>query len=321
MLLQNPLSPTSIGGAKRGGFASKTTAGQSVVNRSSTRSASIAVNTLNKQKTKRRHPCDEEDGHQPASSAKRPRRDPTRHTESNAAPDNNSELIANWLASSNWSRQNSSVDESLQAEASTSRKPQIALPSSRSSFAGTDATSKRSERTTASVHDADYHGSLHKRNIFIEREDPLPELMRRAHGIISRPRASPEMDDAEVRKLKEKSRRYRNDAEDTIVQQMAPILIPAINEVPDRKLEMNANQPWSYSVPVPLDQDVLTVPLPLPRPMPDLAFGYSEDAFTRNQLRTIDLLVDDQFGRSYAIPDRKLRFPFLSIEFKSQAKS
>jgi hypothetical protein len=30
--------------------------------------------------------------------------------------------------------------------------------------------------------------------------------------------------------------------------------------------------------------------------------------------------VDDQFGRSYAVPDQKLQFPFLGMEFKSQAK-
>jgi hypothetical protein len=59
----------------------------------------------------------------------------------------------------------------------------------------------------------------------------------------------------------------------------------------------------------------------LPKPKPDLAFGYSEAAFTDNQLGTIDLLVDDQFGRSYAVPDQKVRFPFLEIEFKSQAKN
>ncbi len=33
----------------------------------------------------------------------------------------------------------------------------------------------------------------------------------------------------------------------------------------------------------------------------------------------IDLLTD-QSGRSYAVPDKMLRFPFLDIEFKSQAK-
>ena len=32
----------------------------------------------------------------------------------------------------------------------------------------------------------------------------------------------------------------------------------------------------------------------------------------------MDLLVD-QLGKSYAMPDGKARFPFLEIEFKSQA--
>jgi len=72
---------------------------------------------------------------------------------------------------------------------------------------------------------------------------------------------------------------------------------------------------------LPQDPNVLTNPLPLPRPKPVLVFGYSEAAFTEKQLMTIDLLVDDQFGRNYAIPDQKLRFPFLDVEFKSQAKN
>lgn len=53
---------------------------------------------------------------------------------------------------------------------------------------------------------------------------------------------------------------------------------------------------------------------------PDRAFGYSSSAFTSNQRRIIDTLVDDKFGKSYAMPDDKLLFPFLVIEFKSQAK-
>ncbi|KAL9126365.1 MAG: hypothetical protein Q9217_004567 [Psora testacea] len=84
---------------------------------------------------------------------------------------------------------------------------------------------------------------------------------------------------------------------------------------------MNSGQQWSNFVPLPLDPDVLIDPLPLPKPKPDLAFGYSEAAFNHKQLMTIDLLVDDQFGRSHAVPDQKLRFPFLDIEFKSQAKN
>ncbi len=201
------------------------------------------------------------------------------------------------------------------------RKITEVLPSPDDSVNSTISSSRKSERSTASVHDADYHHSLRYRDIYIEREDPPMELMRRAERIISRPRASPEMDDATIQKLRGKSRKLRNEAEDVIIKQLAPHIIPAMDEIPDQRLAMNADQPWFNSIPVPLDPSILTNPLPLPRPKPDLAFGYSETAFTRNQLGTIDLLIDDQFGRSYAIPDQKLRFPFLDIEFKSQAKN
>lgn len=95
--------------------------------------------------------------------------------------------------------------------------------------------------------------------------------------------------------------------------------LAAIIRVPDERLGMSTNQLWSSSVAVPLRPGILTSPLSLPDPKPDRAFGYSQYAFTDNQLGTIDLLVDDEFGKSYAIPDKSLRFPFLSIEFKAQA--
>jgi len=201
------------------------------------------------------------------------------------------------------------------------RKPAPVLPSPDKSFEGTISTSRKSEKSAVSVHDTDYHQSLRYRNIFIEREDPPLELMRRARRITSRSRTSPEMDDATIKKLKDRARRLRNEAEDKIIQQLAPHIIPAMAEIPDQKLEMSSDQRWFNAVPVPLDQSILTRPLPLPRPQPDLAFGYSEAAFTRNQLGAIDLLVDDQFGQSHAVPDQQVRFPFLQIEFKSQAKN
>jgi hypothetical protein len=114
-------------------------------------------------------------------------------------------------------------------------------------------------------------------------------LIQRAKRIVSRPRASPEMDDAAVQDLYT-ARRLQNEAEEEIVQQLAPRIIPAMNRVPDQRLARNADQAWFNSVPVPLDPSILTNPLPLPRPKPDLAFGYSEAAFTRNQLGAIDLL-------------------------------
>ena len=128
------------------------------------------------------------------------------------------------------------------------------------------------------------------------------------------------MDDATVQKLKDKARRLRNEAEDVIIKQLGSHIIPAMDELPDSRLEMNADQRWFNSIPVPLNANVLTTPLPLPQPKPDVAFGYFQAAFNERQLMTIDLLVDDQFGRSYAIADQKIRFPFLEIEFKSLAK-
>jgi len=129
------------------------------------------------------------------------------------------------------------------------------------------------------------------------------------------------MDDTAIQELKDTSRGLQDEAEEEIIQQLAPQIIPSMKKIPDQRLARNADQSWFNSVPVPLDSDVLTNPLPLPRPKPDLAFGYSEAAFSRKQLMTIDLLIDDQFGRSYVVPDQKLRFPFLDIEFKSQAKN
>ena len=233
------------------------------------------------------------------------------------------DFINDWLSESCWSRRTLTDSETLLRGLPDNmpRKPADVLPSPHDSYTSVVSSSRKSGKSAASVHDTDYHQSLRYRNIFIEREDPPVELMRRAQRIISRPRASPEMDDAAVKELKDKARRLRDEAEDVIAKQLAPHIIPAIAEVPDARLAMNSDQQWSNFVPVPLDPSILTKPLPLPKPKPDLAFGYSEAAFSRNQLATIDFLVEDQFGRSYAVPDQKLRFPFLDVEFKSQAKS
>ncbi|KIX04751.1 uncharacterized protein Z518_05621 [Rhinocladiella mackenziei CBS 650.93] len=201
------------------------------------------------------------------------------------------------------------------------RKP-IPFPPSLANGLGssTISTSNKSEKYAANVHDTDYRQSLGFRNIYIRRNDPPVKLIQRANRIISRSRASPEMDDDTAQQLVVKARKAENESEDVIIQQLVPGIIPAMSMVPDSRLISNVNQTWFNSVPVPVDRDLLTNPLPLPKPKPDVAFGYSETAFNHKQLRTIELLVD-QFGRSYAAPDQKVRFPFLEIEFKSQVKN
>jgi len=56
------------------------------------------------------------------------------------------------------------------------------------------------------------------------------------------------MDDATIQKLKEKSRRLRNEAKDVSIKQMALHLIPAMDEIPDQRLEINADQHNSAQV-------------------------------------------------------------------------
>ena len=234
-------------------------------------------------------------------------------------------FIKSWLSTSRWSRRSSADNKTLFGEVSDDmpRKVGDVLPSPSDSFSFNSniSSSRKTEKSTASVHDTDYRNSLRYRNIYINHNDPSVELVRRATRIISRSRASPEMDDPTVQELRNTARRLENEAEDVIVQQLAPGIVPAMKRVPDSRLASNADQPWFNSVPVSLNPNVLINALPLPGPKPDLAFGYSEMAFTEKQLMTIDLLIDDQFGRSYAMLDQKLRFPFLDIEFKSQAKN
>ena len=196
-----------------------------------------------------------------------------------------------------------------------------ALPSPRDSESSTAiVSSKKSEKSTANVQDVDFRKFLRFRNIHINREDPSIELTRRAKTIITRLRASPEMDDITAQKLRDTARKLETEGEEIIEQELVSHLIPAMNGISDRRLDRNANQVWCDAVPIPLDPAVLPNLLSLPRPKPDLVFGYSETAFDYNKLMTIELLID-QFGRSYAMPDKKLRFPFLNIEFKSQAKN
>ncbi|OAP57224.1 hypothetical protein AYL99_07962 [Fonsecaea erecta] len=183
------------------------------------------------------------------------------------------------------------------------------------------STSRKSEKSAASVHDTNYRQWLRYRNIYVNRGAPPPELMRRAERIISRSRTSPDMDDEAVQQVIRTSRMIEDEVEEVILQQLAPDVIPAMKTLPDGRLASNASQLWCNCVPIPLKPSILTDPLPLPRPKPDRIFGYSEEAFTESQLGTIDLLVDDYFGRSYAIPDQKIRFPFLEIDVMSQAKN
>lgn len=108
-------------------------------------------------------------------------------------------------------------------------------------------TCGRFAATAASVNDSDYHESLAKRNIYIERIDPPLELMLRARGIMANRRAGPQVDNAAVQKLVRVARTLRSANEGSIRSALS-----ATFHVPDERLEMSANQAWSNSVPIAL---------------------------------------------------------------------
>jgi len=49
------------------------------------------------------------------------------------------------------------------------------------------------------------------------------------------------MDDATIRKLRDKSRKLQDEAEEEIVQQLDLYVIPAMDEIPDLRLARNAD--------------------------------------------------------------------------------
>ena len=181
-------------------------------------------------------------------------------------------------------------------------------------------TTASSRKSTASVHDTDYRVTLEQYNIYIMENEPNPEFIERANNIISRQRETPELDDAAIKKLKATMRELQNEGEEDVKNKLGAFIIPGFNILPDEKLHGVSSQLWTKSIPVPLDLNVLGVPLPLPKPKPDKAFGYAKAAFNPSQISTINLLAQVPLGPSFASPYEGLRFPFLVIELKSQAK-
>jgi pyruvate/2-oxoglutarate dehydrogenase complex dihydrolipoamide acyltransferase (E2) component len=181
--------------------------------------------------------------------------------------------------------------------------------------------SKETKVSAVSSRGPGYRTSLRHRNIYVYGDHPPATFMQEALDIISRARNSPELDDEYVSKTLATLEKLESAGEGTVIHRLAQRIIPATSDLPDDRLESSHDQVWSRAVPVPLSSAVLDVPRPLPKPKPDLLFGYSETAFTENQINTMDVLVDKDLGGNYAIPDDRVRFPFLDIEYKSLAKT
>lgn len=89
----------------------------------------------------------------------------------------------------------------------------------------------KSGSSTADVRAIGFRDSLRDRNIYINRRKPPSELVKRAKGIITHERSSPELDDATAQKLEDTARSLEAGSEQEILYRLGLELIPAKEKI------------------------------------------------------------------------------------------
>lgn len=170
------------------------------------------------------------------------------------------------------------------------------------------------------MQDTDYRERLEQYNIYVPGEIPPSGLKEEVQEVVFRLRELPEPDDAYIEDLKKIIKELPNKVKEEVRSKLGEHVIPGYDSPCDERLAVVHGQLWNKSVAVPLDPSFIEPPLPLPKPKPDTTFSFSKAAFSRFQLATINFLVQAPNGPSFASPYQDLRFPFASVEYKSQAK-
>ncbi|KAI9856047.1 MAG: hypothetical protein M1813_009267 [Trichoglossum hirsutum] len=92
------------------------------------------------------------------------------------------------------------------------------LPSLNSSDASITLTSSgKSDKSSVTPYDSKFRESLGRHNIYINLEEPPTEAIRRASGIVSGPRLTPEVDEATAKEIKGESRQLKTEDEEDII--------------------------------------------------------------------------------------------------------
>ena len=232
--------------------------------------------------------------------------------------ENEDEHIIRWLSEASWSRRILNGDHSQQRSDTKvmSRRSPTVSPASENIAA---TTSRGSEQKTAKIYDSDYRTDLVRYGIFIEVEDPPSELMVQAKSIVSRRCRSPELDNCKAEQVRKDLRGLHDCGQRELASYLMSTIIPSMDEPLASWLTQKSDLLSRSSVPIPFQPDHNFVPHPLPLPKLDLTFGFSENAFTREQLTTMDLFIDVIAGQDFAILANNIDFPFLTVEFKDQA--
>ncbi|KAL6244849.1 hypothetical protein RBB50_008377 [Rhinocladiella similis] len=165
--------------------------------------------------------------------------------------------------------------------------------------------------------------ALEVHNILIEKARPPPELERRALEILSGLPTSADMDLTAIENLRQVLMRDQDQNESHLITLFSQSgMTPSSFTTLDPRLRVRENQSWFKCVPIPPVESIRLVVSDhptLPKPRPDFAFGFDPDSFNLPQKIALQALVDQDLKQSYSMPDTSTVFPFLILEFKSEA--
>ncbi|KAI9885725.1 MAG: hypothetical protein M1823_002491 [Watsoniomyces obsoletus] len=159
--------------------------------------------------------------------------------------------------------------------------------------------------------------------VFIDRHDPPPDLLSEAKRILKNPRTDNEELSTElVAGVICNSRLEQDGSEAEVIASVFGDLIPQLRHtsrnVSSEDLSSSRDTPWTTSVPLADTIDSAMAPS-LSMPKPDVLFGLSRDQLTSPQRAALRSFTRED-GASYVTPDRHVHLPFLSFDFKAQAK-
>lgn len=158
--------------------------------------------------------------------------------------------------------------------------------------------------TPSAVRAPDFRDVLRNYNIFIDIENPSAELVNRAERIITKELSS-EMDDSLAQELAMKVKKLETQNEASIVLKLDKVLISSKEKDP-QSLAREVNKLRSNAAVIPPGPDEME--MALPKPKPNMAYGYSLEAFDDGQLKASGFLRKGT--QNYARPNKKFNVSF-----------
>lgn len=199
----------------------------------------------------------------------------------------------------------------------TSLRRKKSDPSLATSSSSTPSDEKQREAKSAEYNDARYETLLATKSSFMFNDKGGPkkkskdlcrmELLGVHQNVPEISRFSDEVFESTCRRIQ-----GRNEAK--VVQDIARLIVPSVEEFADfgadhlENLVESVNEGWNNCIPVTKT-----------RPQPDYAVGFKREAFTKDQLNKIQPILGELTDMSYFMATYYMYFPFLTCEVKCGA--